>query len=149
MTDAYLLSENDIVFERTVASVGKTNIYNLNDGIVYFAGFLVRCRVKPAYCAKYIFDQTLTDDYKRWVSINSQRSGQPGVNAEQYKKYEFHCQPLPEQKRITEILTAADVRLTTEKERLKKLENIKRGLMDDLLTNRVSTETLEGGREYA
>lgn len=145
LTNAYLLSENDIVFARTGASVGKTYIYDRIDGVAYFAGFLVRCRVKSTYCAKYIFYQTLTDDYRRWVSINSQRSGQPGVNAEQYKKYLFNCPPLPEQERIAEILTSADERLTAERERLRKLEDIKRGLMDDLLTNRVSTDKLQGG----
>lgn len=60
--------------------------------------------------------------------------------------------PLPDierQNEVADILTAADDRLTAERERLAKLENIKRGLMDDLLTNRVSTDTLKGGREYA
>ena len=133
LTDAYLLAENDIVFARTGASVGKTYIYNPDDGIIYFAGFLVRCRVSTAYCAKYIFYQTLTNDYKRWVIVNSQRSGQPGINATQYEKYEFNCPPLSEQKRIVEILTAADHRLSTEQNHLTKLNNIKQGLMNDLL----------------
>lgn len=52
---------------------------------------------------------------------------------------------LKEQQSIVEVLTAADERLTTERERLRKLEDIKRGLMDDLLTNRVSTNKLQGG----
>ena len=41
----YLLSSGDIVFARTGASVGKTYIYRENDGIVYFAGFLIRAKV--------------------------------------------------------------------------------------------------------
>ena len=40
----YLLSSGDIVFARTGASVGKTYIYRENDGIVYFAGFLIRAK---------------------------------------------------------------------------------------------------------
>lgn len=60
--------------------------------------------------------------------------------------------PLPDIKRqneVADILTAADDRLTAERRRLAKLENIKRGLMDDLLNNMISTDILEGGREYA
>jgi len=137
--DDYLLAENDIVFARTGASVGKTYIYDNADGKVYFAGYLIRCSVKKEFCAKYIFYQTLTDEYNSWVSINSQRSGQPGVNAEQYKKYTFKCPPLAEQQRIAEILTAADNRITAEQKHLAKLEKIKQGLMHDLLTNKIST----------
>ena len=53
--------------------------------------------------------------------------------------------PLPsheEQLRIAEILTVADDRLKAEQVRLRKLEDIKLGLMDDLLTNKVSTDNL-------
>ena len=56
------------------------------------------------------------------------------------------CVPLPslrEQARIAEILTAADERLAAERKHLAKLKNIKRGLMEDLLTNRVSTDCLQ------
>jgi len=61
------------------------------------------------------------------------------------ERFEVHCPDLDEQQRIAEILLAADARLTAERERLRKLENIKRGLMDDLLTNRVSTDKLQRG----
>lgn len=61
------------------------------------------------------------------------------------ERFRIHCPSLPEQQRIAEILTAADERLSAERERLRKLEDIKRGLMDDLLTNRVSTDQLQGG----
>lgn len=52
---------------------------------------------------------------------------------------------LKEQQSIVDVLNAADERLIDERERLRKLEDIKRGLMDDLLTNRVSTNKLQGG----
>ena len=58
------------------------------------------------------------------------------------KAFEIPLPALPEQQRIAAILTAADERLTAEREWLRKLEDIKRGLMDDLLTNRVSTDIL-------
>ncbi len=52
----YFLSEGDIVFARTGASVGKSYRYNLSDGPLVFAGFLIRARhditkLLPAFVA--------------------------------------------------------------------------------------------------
>ena len=44
--DRYKLEEGDIVFARTGASVGKTYIYKALDGLVYYAGFLIRAKIK-------------------------------------------------------------------------------------------------------
>jgi len=49
---------------------------------------------------------------------------------------------LIDQKAISEQLLAADERIQTERNYLEKLQNIKRGLMQDLLTNTVSVDTL-------
>lgn len=40
----YYLSDGDIVFARTGASVGKSYRYDSNDGALVFAGFLIRVR---------------------------------------------------------------------------------------------------------
>ena len=39
--DNYKLTEGDILFARTGASVGKSYIYRNSDGLVYYAGFLI------------------------------------------------------------------------------------------------------------
>ncbi len=62
------------------------------------------------------------------------------------EKFELVIEPdINKQSEIAEILTAADERLTAERERLRKLLDIKRGLMDDLLTGKVSTDKQQGG----
>ncbi|EQA3582026.1 restriction endonuclease subunit S, partial [Enterococcus faecalis] len=40
--DNYKLKKGDILFARTGASVGKTYMYRESDGLVYYAGFLIR-----------------------------------------------------------------------------------------------------------
>lgn len=47
--DDYLLQEGDVLFARTGASVGKTYIYRRSDGDLYFAGFLIRAKIKSDY----------------------------------------------------------------------------------------------------
>ena len=56
--DNYLLCEKDILFARTGASVGKTYLYDMKDGKVYFAGFLIRARIKEKFDSKFIFQNT-------------------------------------------------------------------------------------------
>ncbi len=83
----YKLKIGDILFARTGASVGKSYIYNESDGLVYYAGFLIRTRIKPEYDAEFVFQSTLTSKYNDYIRINSQRSGQPGVNAQEYAEF--------------------------------------------------------------
>ena len=80
--DNYKLKKGDLLFARTGASVGKTYRYKDSDGLVYFAGFLIRARIKPLFDIEFIFQSTLTDSYNSFIRLTSQRSGQPGVNAQ-------------------------------------------------------------------
>ncbi|KAB8287868.1 type I restriction endonuclease subunit S [Bifidobacterium ramosum] len=108
----YRLSEGDIVFARTGASVGKTYIYQAKDGIAYFAGFLIRMRLKPDIDPCFVFQSTLGETYKRYVSITSQRSGQPGVNAEEYAECPVLMPLLTEQQAIGRFFSRLDSLIT-------------------------------------
>ena len=54
LLDKYLVKFNDILFARTGASTGKTYIYNKLDGKLYFAGFLIRAKIKQEFNAPYL-----------------------------------------------------------------------------------------------
>ena len=128
----YLLEEGDIVFARTGASVGKTYIYKPYDGVVYYAGFLIRAKIKPEYCPDFIFLSSLTERYKKFVDLTSQRSGQPGINAQEYSNYEFPVPDYEEQQKIGQFFTRLDNLLTLHQRKLKKLKNIKKSLLEKM-----------------
>mgnify|MGYP000609321427 CR=1 FL=1 len=44
--------------------------------MVYFAGFLIRARIGEGADPEFAYQATLTDAYKKYVAITSQRSGQ-------------------------------------------------------------------------
>ena len=67
LMDRFLVKENDILLARTGASTGKSYIYDSNDGKLYFAGFLIRARIKKKYNSHFIFLQTQTKKYDKWV----------------------------------------------------------------------------------
>ena len=98
--DNYKLTERDILFARTGASVGKSYIYRNSDGLVYYAGFLIRARIKEEYDAEFVFQNTLTDRYNKYIAVTSQRSGQPGVNAQEYAEFEIEVPKKEEQTKI-------------------------------------------------
>lgn len=106
-------------------------------------------RAKPNIRRQYLYYIVSSNGFVEYNNSQTYGTKMPRTSWGIVKKFETKVPKLEEQDEIIEVLAAADVRLTAERERLAKLENIRRGLMDDLLTNRVSTDTLEGGREYA
>jgi type I restriction enzyme S subunit len=76
-------------------------------------------------------------------------SNYPAINSTELKRVSVILPSIHEQNEIAEQLLAADERIQAERKYLAKLQDIKRGLMQDLLTNTVSVDTLlEGGQEY-
>lgn len=108
----YKLSVGDILFARTGASVGKTYIYRDSDGLVYYAGFLIRAKISEENNAEFVFQNTLTERYYKYIAITSQRSGQPGVNAQEYAGYEIFVPCRAEQDKISEYLGCLDNLIT-------------------------------------
>ena len=132
-SENYLLKENDIVFARTGASVGKSYIYNKQDGIVYFAGFLIRAHIKQEYDSLFIFQNTLTESYNKYIQLTSQRSGQPGVNAEEYKEYSVMCpSSLDEQQKIGQFFSKYDSLISAQQKEIDKLKDIKKSLLQKM-----------------
>ncbi|MDA0266256.1 MAG: hypothetical protein O3A14_04690 [Cyanobacteria bacterium] len=47
-SNQYFLEDGDLVFARTGASVGKSYLYDPNDGKLVYAGFLIKIRPDPS-----------------------------------------------------------------------------------------------------
>ena len=128
----YKLSEGDILFARTGASVGKSYIYKASDGLVYYAGFLIRARIKPEYNSEFVFQNTLTGNYEKFIKVTSMRSGQPGVNAQEYSQYQIMMPSKPEQDKISDCLRNLDNLITLHQRELEKLQNIKKSMLEKM-----------------
>ena len=131
----FFLNKGDLVFARTGASVGKSYLYNPNDGPLVFAGFLIRVSPNPgelqpdflAYCVQ-------SKRYWNWVATVSIRSGQPGINGQEYGTLQL---PLPgpaEQRAIATTLSDVDALLAGLDRLIAKKRDLKRAAMQQLLT---------------
>jgi type I restriction enzyme S subunit len=128
----YKLQYGDILFARTGASVGKTYIYKISDGIVYYAGFLIRARIKKDYDPNFVFYSTLTNKYNEYIRVTSQRSGQPGVNAQEYSEFKIKVPEFEEQVKIGVFLRELDNLITLHQQKLDKLKNLKKAYLNEM-----------------
>jgi len=130
--DNYKLTEGDILFARTGASVGKSYIYRNSDGLVYYAGFLIRARINEEYDEEFVFQNTLTDRYNKYIAVTSQRSGQPGVNAQEYAEFEINVPKKEEQTKIGTYFRNLDYLITLHQREVEKLQNIKKSMLETM-----------------
>lgn len=128
----YLLKEGDLLFARTGASVGKTYQYRESDGKIYYAGFLIRARILSNFDSIFIFQNTLTKRYKNFVSITSQRSGQPGINAQEYASFEFFAPKIKEQEKIGEFFATLDQTIAFQQRKLEKMKSMKSAYLSEM-----------------
>jgi type I restriction enzyme S subunit len=140
------IKHGDLLFTlsgETAEEIGKTVVYLGEEDAVVGGDLAVFTGHKqnPLYLS-YILN---APDALKQKELRATGSMVVHINSKKIEEVSVPLPSLPEQERIAEILTAADDRLTAEREQLRKLEDIKRGLMDDLLTNRVSTDKLQGG----
>ena len=137
-SESFILDDEDIVFARTGATVGKTYLHNKKEnGDLVFAGFLIRFRTNfdillPYYLKLY----TNTDKYWNWVSVFSMRSGQPGINSKEYSNLKIPLPPLPEQKKIADCLSTWDSAIEKQNALINSLTDRKKALMQQLLTGK-------------
>ena len=130
--DNYILQRGDILFARTGASVGKSYYYKENDGLVYFAGFLIRARIKPEVSPKFVFQNTLTSKYNEFITITSQRSGQPGVNAEEYSNFKMMVPSFEEQEKIGTFFKQLDDTIALHQRKIDELKSMKKSMLQKM-----------------
>ena len=128
----YKLQKNDLLFARTGASVGKTYLYRESDGEVYYAGFLIRARLCDSFDGNFVFQQTLTDKYKQFIEITSQRSGQPGVNGKEYGVWKIGMTSYHEQSAIGSLFRTLDDLLSSYKDNLANYQSVKTTMLSKM-----------------
>jgi type I restriction enzyme S subunit len=133
----YYLHAGDVVFARTGASVGKSYLYQPNDGDLVFAGFLIRARPNPEILLPaFLTTYAATKPYWDWVRFMSMRSGQPGINGSEYAQLTLLLPPTSEQTAIAAVLSDMDAEIDALEARRAKTRDLKQAMMQELLTGR-------------
>ncbi|WP_440862004.1 restriction endonuclease subunit S [Staphylococcus aureus] len=134
LNNKYKLKRNDILFARTGASTGKSYIHKEEKDIYnyYFAGFLIKFEIDEQNNPLFIYQFTLTSKFNKWVKVMSVRSGQPGINSEEYAKLPLVLPNKLEQQKIAELLDRFDQQIELEKQKIEILQQQKKGLLQSM-----------------
>jgi type I restriction enzyme, S subunit len=126
------LAIGDIVFARTGATTGKSFLINACPTDAVFASYLIRVRVGAHADPRYLSQFFQTPDY--WAQINKGARGvaQPGVNATTLKALNVPLPPLPEQRRIAEVLDRAEALRAKHRAALAQLDTLTQSIFLDL-----------------
>ncbi len=98
-----------------------------------FAVLTCKEKILPLYLLYTLFSKPVIEQCNKMM-VGGQY---PALNSSQVEKIKLPLPPLPEQKKIAEILSTVDKRLELLRKRKEKLERVKKGLMDDLLSGRI------------
>jgi type I restriction enzyme, S subunit len=136
--EGYLLKENDFLFARTGATVGKTYLHQEPDVLVVYAGYLIKFTLNPkVLLPEYLKHYTQTERYWRWVRNTVHAGAQPNINAREYSSMPISVPSLPEQQKTVDILSTWGEAIALIEQRIDAARQRKKGLMQRLLTGRV------------
>ena len=128
----YALKENDILFARSGATVGKNFLYNKKYGKCIFAGYLIRFKLNPHLIStKYLKIYLDTNYYWNWVKNCQNIVAQPNINAKQYgEDLKIMLPPIELQNKFAERVEKIE-KLSFEIEKsIKEAENLYNSLIN-------------------
>jgi type I restriction enzyme S subunit len=136
--EKYHVEKGDILFNRTnsIDLVGKSGIFDL-DGDYVFASYLIRIRTNEEmnpYFLNYYLNSSTGDGILK--SYATRGASQANINATSLKSVKVPLPPRETQDRIVAQIQTVEQRVEEEKESGQKLQELKRGLMQDLLTGK-------------
>lgn len=124
----YVLNDNNILFARSGATVGKSYLHQVKnvDYTCFFAGYMIRFivdekRLLPAF----LFSYTQLNVYKEWTKAIQRAAGQPNINSEEYKELFIPIPPIEIQAQIVQKFNQAyELKRQKEAEAKALLESI-------------------------
>jgi type I restriction enzyme S subunit len=135
------LKFGDIVIT-TRGTVGNMAFFNYQNLIVRINSGMIILRNYQHIFDPYFFIYLWLFSLPKKLRILGSGSAQPQLPLRDLRKFKFVSSPLSEQHRIAQILSQIDETIEKEQKYKEKLERIKQGLMQDLLTGKVRVNSL-------
>jgi type I restriction enzyme, S subunit len=115
--------------------VGKSYLYDPSDGDLVYAGFLINVEPDPRILnARYLAAYAQSQQYWNWVASTSTRSGQPGINSQEYAQLPVPLPDMRVQNAIARTALDVDTQILSLERLIAKKEAIRQGMVQQLLT---------------
>ena len=129
--DKYILEENDMVFARTGNSTGRAYLYDSNDGILAFAGFLIKYQLDETKVnPKFVRYFTISEYYKQWVKNLSVGSTRGNISAQSFADCPILLPSRKQQDCTVKILSYIDRKIAINRAINQNLEAMAKQLYD-------------------
>ena len=138
------LKDDDILIIRTNGNpdyVGRCAIFKERDEPFVFASYLIRIRVdesrlRPAYVREFLNSPRGRSEMAGWIRSSA---GNYNLSVGSIEKFQIPIPSLEEQDKIIEKITAFENTIEKNRDYRDRLQRLKRGLMQDLLSGTVRT----------
>lgn len=128
----------DIVMAKIGATCGACAVVPDNHPVGILAGNSLKITVDETRCLREYLVLVLHRYFETGeLNLIRTETAQPAISLGRLRRLPVRLPPLTEQNRIVAVATAAERRTADESAHLLKLQQLKQGLMDDLLVGRV------------
>lgn len=139
MAEGYVLNDNDILFARSGATVGKTFLYKSEYGRSAFAGYLIRAILdKKKAIPKFVFYYTLSEGYDLWKNYIFIQSTIQNIGADKYMNIVIPTTSIDEQQKIVDFLDEKvgeiDSVIAKTKETIEDYKKYKQAIITEAVT---------------
>lgn len=139
----YLLSEGDVLFARSGATVGKTFQFKDYDGKACFAGYLIKAAPNPnIVLSDYLYLFTKTSSYEQWKNSIFNQATIQNIGADKYSILDITIPQIEEQKLIVDFIQKETKIIDSKIKKTKKLIDLlteyRSALISDVVTGKVN-----------
>lgn len=138
----YLLDNNDVLFARSGATVGKTFIYKNEYGKSAFAGYLIKASLNEEISPDLLFLYTQSDIYDLWKNSIFIQSTIQNIGADKYSQLLIPIASLSEQQTIVSYLdnkvSKIDKYISIAEKKIAALDELKQVTIADAVTHGIN-----------
>ena len=140
--------KGDVLMTRVGAGIGEAAVVDVDyEYSVYVSLTLIKC---GEMLDSHFVKSVLNSDYYRYLAFREQfgGGGVPNLNVQMVKDYVLAVPPLPEQRKIAQILSTWDRGIATTEKLIDASKQQKKALMQQLLTGKKRLVDPETGKAF-
>lgn len=128
-----LLTKDDILFQ-TVRPYQKNNLFFKKSGDYVASSGYAQIRAKQ--CSGFVYQLIYSQYINNQVMAICTGTSFPAISSKDLSRVNIKLPPLPEQQKIAQILSTWDKAIATQEKLIAQKQQLKKGLMQDLLTGK-------------
>lgn len=141
VADPYLLTEGDVLFARSGATVGKTFIFKDYDGLACFAGYLIKAECdKNKLLPDFLYYFTKSLSYSEWKDLIFTQATIQNIGADKYQYLNVPVPSVEEQNKIVEFIKVLEEATNNAKSninsQIETLQSYRKSLIHECVTGK-------------